>query len=278
MRGPARVELDRPRAEPAGREHEPRRRVAGIVTGCPGRHRRHARAVAVERDDLGAEHEPPAGASQRRAQDLVQAHPRHRRRQRRDLEHGTAEAMLEVGPGAVRVADARAPPAARRARGPGAASASRAANSARHAGSSNRRASPSEFWSARSTSISISTDRASIPARRRLEAHSAAWKSRSDARAHHAHALACGGVAGGHRLGHERRRAQRADRRRQQDVVLEIADVAVAGQRSGLDASSGTTARPRRPRRRRAARTDDRGARPRAPRSRANGETTRSGA
>ena len=51
-----------------------------------------------------------------------------------------------------------------------------------------------------------------------------------------AHRLAPAQVALGHRLGHERRRAQHADRGGQQEVLLEAAHVAIAGLRTVGDA------------------------------------------
>ena len=90
--------------------------------------------------------------------------------------------------------------------------------------------------SARSSS-QLEADRARLDpgARVRFAAHSAGWKSRSAGvpTMHTRPQLAR--VAGRHRLGHQRRRAQRAERRRQQQVALELADVAVAGSGPAVD-------------------------------------------
>ena len=100
------------------------------------------------------------------------------------------------------------------------------ATSARNAGSSNPRANPSEFTSARrSGTRSSSTDRAVIPARERLSASSGAMEVLQRPEAHHAHVAAVAEIARRHRLGHHGGRLQRPHRGRQQQVLVQAAHV-----------------------------------------------------
>ena len=137
------------------------------------------------------------------------------------------------------------------------ASASSAQNCARQAGSSNLRAIPSALMSARSSFSSSSTARASISAWRRLAAHRLGCMSRIAGVADDADALQLLDVTAGGRLGHERRRPQRADRRRQQDVALAAHRCTRSRAAARRRRTPRTTAAPRRQRRRRAARRDD---------------------
>ena len=224
---PVRVELEAARSEAAGRQHDPVGRLRHLAQPDADAQRRDAirRTRSAPMTTLLSITRPPAPA-QPVAQRLRHAHARHRRRQRRHLEDGPPELLLQRRASAVAV-ERPAPPGRRRARRPRRDDRARdlvperrgRRTRARSRASSRRRGPRARTSSSTDARVDAGApqvvgEQRGVEVLERAEADDADRVRRA--------------VAGGHRLRHERRRLQRADRGRQQQVLLEAADVGYA--------------------------------------------------
>jgi hypothetical protein len=234
-----RVELEPAGGEAARRQHDPVGAASLLAQPDADAQRAYPRTRALGADDDVVQQHAAARPAQRVAQCREDAHARHRRRQRRDLEDAPAEPVLERRPGRVRVGDAEhggerdallgCQPAGRDLGHDLAAEA----RVVKGAGEAER----VDVGAALGHEVELDGARG----RGRTGAREPVGEQRrvevlERPEADHADRRRVAQVAAGHRRRDERRRSRHADRGRQQHVLLQPAAVGVGGERPAGDA------------------------------------------